>query len=366
MPLSAAPSAPLFTAKVAGLTDLRVAIVGYGLAGRLFHAPLIAATEGLAVAFVVTGDADRAAEASGEHPGATVVASVDELWQRGGIELLVVAAPNEVHAPLALQAISRGVPVVVDKPMALNAAQAQELVDAAERAGVLLAPFHNRRWDSDQLTLRRLLADGRLGDVYRYESRFERWRPAAGGSWREDLPPERGGGQLLDLGTHLVDQALALFGPVSEVYAEIGARRGLVSDDDDFIILRHVGGQISHLHASAVTAAPGPRLRVLGSEAAFVVESLDGQEDALRAGRRPDGAGEWGVEPESRWGRLVAGDESEPVPSERGDWPRFYLELALAVRSGGPPPVDPRDAVDGLRLLEAARRSAEERSVAAL
>ena len=231
----------------------------------------------------------------------------------------------------------------------------------------MLAPFHNRRWDSDQLTLRRLLADGRLGDVYRYESRFERWRPSApGGAWREDLPPERGGGQLLDLGTHLVDQALDLFGPVSEVYAEIDARRGLVSDDDDFIVLRHVRGPISHLHASAVTAAPGPRLRVLGSEAAFVVESVDGQEDALGSGRRPDGGGEWGVEPESRWGRLVAGDASEPVASERGDWPRFYSELEAALRNGGAAPVDPRDAVNGLRLLEAARRSAEERSVVAL
>jgi scyllo-inositol 2-dehydrogenase (NADP+) len=349
------------------VTDLRVAIAGYGLAGRVFHAPLVAATEGLAVAFVVTGDPDRAAAVRREHPGAEAVASVDELWQRGGVDLLVVAAPNDVHAPLALEAISRGVAVVVDKPMALSADEGQELVDAADRAGVLLAPFHNRRWDSDQLTVRRLLAQRRLGDVYRYESRFERWRPAAqGGVWREDLPPERGGGQLLDLGTHLVDQALALFGPVSEVYAEIDARRGLVSDDDDFVVLRHASGPISHLRASAVTAAPGPRLRVLGSEAAFVVQELDGQEDALRAGRRPDAGGEWGVEPESRWGRLVAGDASEPVPSEHGDWPRFYSELAVALRDGGPPPVDPSDAVAGLRLLEAARQSALERSVVAV
>ncbi len=349
------------------MTELRVAIAGYGLAGRIFHAPLVAATDGLSVAFVVTRDAERAAAVRREHPDAQAVASVDELWTRDEVDLLVVAAPNEAHAPLALDALSRGVPVVVDKPMGLNAAEAQELVDAAERAGVLLAPFHNRRWDSDQLTLRRLLADGRLGHVYRYESRFERWRPAtSGGAWRDDLPPERGGGQLLDLGTHLVDQAVTLFGPVSEVYAEIDARRGLVSDDDDFIVLRHVGGAVSHLHASAVTAAPGPRLRVLGSEAAFVIDDLDGQEDALRAGRRPDDGEPWGVEPGSRWGRLVAGDASESVPSERGDWPRFYSELAVALRDGGPAPVDPRDAVAGLRVLEAARQSARERSVIGL
>lgn len=346
------------------MTDLRVAIAGYGLAGRVFHAPLIAASEGLAVAFVVTRDADRAAAVGREHPGAEAVASVDQLWRRGGVDLLVVATPNDVHAPLALEAISRGVAVVVDKPMSLSAGEGQELVDAAEHAGVLLAPFHNRRWDSDQLTLRRLIAGGRLGDVYRYESRFERWRPAAqAGAWREQLPPERGGGQLLDLGPHLVDQALTLFGAVSEVYAEIDGRRGLASDDDDFLVLRHAAGTISHLHASAVTAAPGPRLRVLGSQAAFVVEELDGQEDALRVGARPDDGDTWGVEPPERWGRLVRGDASEAVPSERGDWPQFYALLAAALRDGGTAPVDPRDAVAGLRVLEAARRSAAERTV---
>ncbi len=346
------------------MSDLRVAIVGYGLAGRVFHAPLIDATDGLRVAFVVTRDADRSAAVRREHPRAEVVPSVETLWEHGGVDLLVVAAPNEAHAPLALEAISRRVPVVVDKPMALNAAQAQELVDAAERDGVLLVPFHNRRWDSDQLTLRRLIAEGRLGEVYRYESRFERWRPSAReGAWREELPVERGGGQLLDLGPHLVDQALMLFGPVAEVYAEIDGRRGLASDDDDFVVLRHVGATISHLHASAVTAAPGPRLRVLGSEAAFLIEALDGQEDALRAGARPDHGGAWGVEPPERWGRLVAGDVSEPVHSERGDWPQFYARLAAALRDGGPAPVDARDAVAGLHVLEAARRSADERAV---
>lgn len=344
------------------MADMRVVIAGYGLAGRVFHAPLIAATEGFRVAFVVTRDTGRANAVRDEHPDATVVGSTDELW--GEADLLVVAAPNDVHAPLALEAIEHGVPVVVDKPMALSATQAQELVDAAERAGVLLAPFHNRRWDSDQLTLRRLIDDGSLGDVIRYESRFERWRPnARGGVWREDLPPQEGGGQLLDLGTHLVDQALTLFGPVTHVYAEIDARRGLASDDDDFLVLRHASGTISHLHASAVTAAPGPRLRVLGTEAAYVVEALDGQEDALSDGRRPNDGGEWGVEPRERWGRLIAGDASEPVRSERGDWPRFYAELAAALRDGGPPPVDPGDAVAGLHLLELARQSAAEQTV---
>jgi scyllo-inositol 2-dehydrogenase (NADP+) len=253
--------------------------------------------------------------------------------------------------------------VVVDKPLAVTAARAEQLVLHAQGAGVLLTVFQNRRWDSDHLTLRRLLDGGHLGDVLRYESRFERWRPSPKpGSWRETLSPVQGGGLLLDLGSHLVDQALTLFGPVSEVYAEVDARRGLAADDDVFIALRHTAGTISHLRASAVAAAPGPRLRVLGSEAAFVITTLDSQEDRLRAGDRPDTVADWGVEPEAHRGRLVTGDASVPVPGERGDWARFYALLATALRDGGPPPVDPGDAVAALRVLEDARRSAATRT----
>lgn len=346
------------------MADLRAAIIGYGLAGRFFHAPLIAATEGLAVATVVTSDQARQAQVAQEHPTAWVVPTPAELWELPDHDLVVVATPNDVHAPLALQAIDRSVPVVVDKPLAVTAAEAATVVARAEQAGVLLTVFQNRRWDSDQLTLVRLLDEDRLGEVFRYESRFERWRPVSNASaWRETTPAERGGGQLLDLGSHLVDQALVLFGPATHVYAEVDARRGGAADDDDFVALRHANGVISHLRASATTAAPGPRLRVLGTEAAFVIQGVDSQEDQLRAGKRPDTEPEWGAEPESHWGRLVIGDESDRVPSERGDWPRFYALLATALRDGGPPPVNPRDAVATLRVLDAARRSAAERVV---
>jgi predicted dehydrogenase len=349
------------------VSDLRTAIIGYGLAGRFFHAPLIAATDGLAVAAVVTSDPTRKAQVAQEHPQARVLPSPEELWKRTDHDLVVIATPNDAHAPLGLAAIELGLPVVVDKPLALSTAEAEALVVAAEQAGVLLTVFQNRRWDSDHLTLVRLLAEDRLGSVLRYESRFERWRPVSNaGAWRESLPPERGGGQLLDLGSHLVDQALVLFGPATHAYAEVDARRGGASDDDAFVALRHASGVISHLRASATTAAPGPRLRVLGSEAAFVMTDLDSQEDQLRAGKRPDAVPEWGIEPERHWGRLVTGEDSVPVPSERGDWPRFYALLATALRDGGPPPVDPRDAIATLRVLEHARRSAEDRTVVPL
>jgi scyllo-inositol 2-dehydrogenase (NADP+) len=347
--------------------DLRAAIIGYGLAGRFFHAPLVAATEGLVVAAVVTSDPARQGQVAREHPGARVLASPDELWELADFDLVVVATPNEAHAPLALEAIDHQLPVVVDKPLAVTAAEAEAVVLRAEQAGVLLTVFQNRRFDSDQLTLVQLLAEGRLGTVMRYESRFERWRPGSDAeAWRESLPPERGGGQLLDLGSHLVDQALVLFGPATHVYAEVDARRGAPSDDDAFLALRHANGVISHLRASATTAAPGPRLRVLGTEAAFVVSDLDSQESRLRDGARPDTDPDWGLEPEAHWGRLVTGEESVPVPSERGAWPRFYSSLATALRTGGPPPVNPFDAVATLRVLDCARRSANDRTVVAI
>jgi predicted dehydrogenase len=343
-----------------------VAIVGYGLAGRFFHAPLIAATDGLEVASVVTSSGSRRDQVAVEHPGATPVADLQELWNAPAPELVVVATPNSSHVAVASAAIERGIPVVVDKPLAVTADDAEALVLRAEDAGVLLTVFQNRRWDTDHLTLRRLIAEEALGRIARYESRFERWRPEAErGKWRERAAPE-GGGVLLDLGSHLVDQALTLFGAVTHVYAEVEARRGTPADDDVFVALFHVGGMISHLHASAVAPSPGPRLRVQGTSAGFLVPGLDPQEAALRAGVRPDSVGDWGEPAEWERGRLVAGDQSVPVPPEPGAWPRFYALLREALLSGGPPPVDPRDAVASLRVLEAARRASREQSVVTL
>ena len=336
---------------------LRTAVIGYGLAGATFHAPLISASDGLVLSTVVTSNPERREKALSEHPETLVLASVEDLWDSAADhDLVVVAAANDAHVPLARAAIDNGLPVVVDKPLAPTADAARALVAHASTRGVLLTVFHNRRWDSDYLTLRKLIAEGALGEVIRFESRFERWRPSLRpDAWRETATPAQGGGVLLDLGTHLVDQALQLFGPAGHVYGEVEHRRGAGGDDDAFVAIRHESGADSHLSMSAVAAAPGPRLRVLGTRAAFVVQEVDGQEDALRAGRRPDGHGPWGVEPRERWGTLVRDPESEPVPSERGDWPKFYAHLARSLREGGSPPVDPRDAVTALEVLDAAR-----------
>ena len=346
---------------------MRVAIIGYGLSGRFFHAPLIAATPGLEVARVVTSNPLRCRQVAAEHPGAEVVPDVQTLWSGPAPELVVVASPNDSHVANASEAIERRIPVVVDKPLAIAAAQAEALVTRAQRAAVLLTVFQNRRWDSDQRTLRRLIAEDALGEVVRYESRFERWRPELDRTkWRENVTPEQGGGILLDLGSHLVDQALTLFGPVTHVYAEVDSRREAAADDDVFIAIRHARGTISHLHASAVTPSVGPRLRVQGTTAGFLVSALDPQEAALRAGARPDTVADWGTPDQHERGRLVAGEHSVPVPAEPGDWPRFYSLLREALANGGPPPVDPRDAVETLRVLEAARLAARDRSIVSL
>ena len=211
------------------MADLRAAVVGYGLAGSVFHAPLIASTPGLTVGTVVTGNPQRRAEARKAHPNSQVVSDPAELFERAADhDFVVVAVPNDVHVDLASRALDAGLPVVVDKPLAPTAAEARSLVEQAQGLGVLITAFMNRRWDSDLLTLRRLLDEGKLGEVLRYESRFERWRPdlSEHEPWREVYAPEAGGGVLLDLGSHLVDQALVLFGPVVHVYAEVESRRG--------------------------------------------------------------------------------------------------------------------------------------------
>ena len=344
-----------------GSGPVRVGLIGYGLAGAVFHAPLVAANPGMRLAAVVTADPERSAAARRDHPGAALLPSADGLWERAaGLDLVVVASPNRTHVPLALAALGAGLPVVVDKPMAPTAAEGMRLVDAARERGLLLSVFHNRRWDGDFLTLRVLVGGGRLGPVARFESRFERWRPVPKTGWRESGAPGEAGGTLYDLGSHLVDQALVLFGPVARVYAELDRRRpGVEVDDDAFLALAHRSGVRSHLWMSASAAVAGPRFRLLGGAAGYVKHGLDVQEERLRAGASPREPG-WGAEPRERWGTLGAGDEAEAVPTLPGAYPEFYEGVRRALREGGPPPVDPLDAVAGLRIIEAARESAEQ------
>jgi predicted dehydrogenase len=344
--------------------DIRVGLLGYGLAGEFFHAPLIHATPGLRLAAIVTSDAERSNRASARYPDARIVPDSDALWAAAAeLDLVVVATPNRTHAPLASRALHSGLAVVVDKPLAPTAAEARRLIDQAAAAGMMLTVFQNRRWDGDFLTVRRLVEAGRLGNVNRFESRFERWRPVLKPGWRQQPDPEAAGGLLYDLGSHLIDQALLLFGPAREIYAELDRRTpGSEVDDDAFVAITHRSGVRSHLWMSSLAAQSGPRFRVLGDRAGFTKFGLDVQEAALRSVELPDSP-DWGVDPRPRWGALGAGGDEEPVETERGMYPEFYRQTAAALRSRGPAPVNPADAVAVLEIIEAARRSAGERQV---
>jgi predicted dehydrogenase len=337
----------------------RVALLGYGLAGSAFHAPFIASTPGLRLAAIVTRNEERRAKALHDHPAVSVLGGAEDVWRRADeLELVVVAAPNRAHVALARSALEAGLPVVVDKPLAASAAEGRALVDEARRRGLMLTVFHNRRWDGDFLTLRSLLDRGSLGNVFRFESRFERWRPELGGGWRELAAAEEAGGVLFDLGSHLVDQALQLFGPPEAVYAELDARReGARVDDDVFVAIEHASGAHSHLWMSAVAAQQAPRFRVLGDRAGYTKHGLDVQEDALRAGHSPS-EDRWGEESEERWGRLGVDGDLRAVPTLPGSYGTFYEAVATSLRDGTPPPVDPNDAVAVLDVLEAARKKA--------
>ncbi len=341
------------------MDDVRVALVGYGLAGAAFHAPFIATTPGLSIVSIVTSNAERQERARRDHPGVQILASADRIWEEPAAhDLVVVASPNRTHVPLASAALAAGMHVVVDKPLAPRVADGRRLVELAERADRLLTVFHNRRWDGDFLTVRRLIDGGALGEVWRFESRFERWRPEVhADAWRELADVDEAGGVLFDLGSHLVDQALVLFGPVSGVYGEIDSRRaGAAVDDDVFVALTHRSGVHSHLWASQAAAQAGERMRVLGSNAGYVKHGLDVQEALLRAGARP--GREWGREGPADWGLLGTPDSAAPVETEPGDYGAFYAGVVAALREGRAPPVPASDAVTVLEIIEAARHSA--------
>lgn len=338
--------------------DLDVLLVGYGLAGRVFHGPLIAATPGLAVTGVVTTDDERAAQARRDHPGATVFPDLESGLARG-CDLVVVASANVTHVPFAERALRAGAHVVVDKPIAADAGEAEALAVLAEQHGRLVVPFHNRRWDSDFLTALRVSESGVLGMVHRFESRMDRMRVVPKPGWRGSADPVDLGGMLYDLGSHLVDQALILMGPAVSVSATVRSVRPLDPTDDDVVVLiTHDGGGVSVLSASQVSAFGDQRMAVLGTNGGLRIRHGDTQEDVLRSGIIP--GDEWGAEPSAHAAILRTYDSDslateEAVPLERGRWPEFYRSLVDAIRDGAQAPVSIRDVVATMRVLDAAR-----------
>lgn len=346
-------------------SELGVVICGYGLAGRVFHAPLISATPGLAVRAIITSNPERRTQAAADFPGAVILAQPEDVWthlDELDVTLAIVAGANVTHVPLTVAAVEHGLHVVVDKPIAPTAESAQHIAAAATTAQRLVIPFQNRRWDSDFLTAQEVVAAGRIGEVHRFESRFERFRPTPTGKWRESADLDAMGGVLYDFGAHLVDQAVRLLGPVTTVSTSARSIRGSdLADDETLFTLHHASGAISLLFASMVAAFEEPRMVLLGTAGGLRLDAGDTQEDALRAGIAASSP-TWGIEPDTSRAllRSVVGDEitSEWIARVPGRWPSFYPAVRDAITKGTPPPVLLTDVIANLRIMDAARSSA--------
>ncbi|USQ80017.1 Gfo/Idh/MocA family oxidoreductase [Ornithinimicrobium faecis] len=345
---------------------ISTALVGFGLGGRIFHAPFLAADPDFTIAAIVTSDPERAEAARAEHPGARIVPDLDTLLGLApelDLQLGVVSTPPVRHAEQASALLEAGFHVVVDKPLTVTAEEGHALLALAERVGRTVIPFQNRRWDGDFRTLRELVETGQLGEVRRLESRFERWKPTETKAWKAGATGT-GVGVLYDLGVHLIDQAVHLLGPVEDLYAEVRALRpGQGADDDTFVALQHAGGAISHLWMSAVAPQQGPRFRVLGDRAGFTAYGLDPLEGQLVAGARPGQEG-FGQREQDRDALVgVHGEDERRVPLLPGDYGAFYRGVAQTLTTGAQPPVDPRDSLAVIELIERIHRDAGQAQV---
>lgn len=341
---------------------IRTAVAGYGLSGRVFHLPFLDAHPAFEVAAIVTADDTRRSHAAANHPGADIYRTFDEMEDDAPrLDLVVLAGPPSTHRDLALRALRMGAAVVIDKPFVSSVSDARVVIDAASRADKPVMVFQNRRWDGDFLTVRSLIESGRLGRVFHFESCFEHWAPEVTPGWKDHLPASEGGGVAFDLGSHLVDQALVLFGPARGVDSRLRTvREGGGNDDHAEIHLEHESGTVSRLLMSRVSHAQGPRFRVLGTKGSFISYGLDPQEPALADGASPADPGFGTVAPEF-FGTLTestpSGTVTSRVPTERGDYAEFYRLAAAAVRGEGPVPIDVEEAVAVVDILERATRS---------
>jgi scyllo-inositol 2-dehydrogenase (NADP+) len=341
------------------MDEIAVGLIGYGLAGSVFHAPLVNAEARMRLASVVTSRKDQIAN---DLPGVRVVETADELFADPDIELLIVASPNTTHVPFARAALFAGKHVVIDKPFAPSLGEADALIALAEEKGRLLSVFHNRRWDDGFLTARHCIEQGFVGTVAHYEVHFDRFRPAIKQGWREQ--PLKGSGLLYDLGPHLLDQSLVLFGLPKAVTADVITQRPQAVMDDYFHLILDYGRMRAILHAATLVCRPGPHVILHGDAGSYSKHGLDPQEAALKAGWRPGMPG-WGET--IKHGVLTRADGTETmIETLPGRYEAYYAAIAASIRDGAPPPVTGREARDVMLVLETALRSAVERRTVAV
>jgi len=336
------------------MEKIRTALVGYGSVGEKMHAPLISVCEDLELVAVVERNGERSKE---KYPGIQIFNSLEDLLKADAADLIVIVTPNEFHFHYAKMALEAGKHVVVDKPVTIKSLEASLLKQYAQIHGLILSVFQNRRWDGDIQTIRKLLQEETLGRIVHFESHFDRFRPQIVDNWREkDVP---GNGITYDLGTHLIDQTVMLFGKPKWVYAEIlKQRKGAVSDDF-FDITMMYEGMKTRLSASVMVNAPLPKFLVLGEKGSYVKYGLDVQEKAFKAGEVPEGPN-WGIENAEAWGTLHLENSAISYPTERGDYRHFYQNIADAIHGKAELKVKMEEAITVLEIIEAVFRSNQE------
>jgi predicted dehydrogenase len=336
-----------------------VGLIGFGFAGRTFHAPVISAVDGLRLAAILQRHGSEAEQA---YPPARVVRRLDELLALDSVRLIVIATANTSHFELAKQCLEAGRHVVVDKPFTTTYAEAAELADIAQKQQRIISVYQNRRWDGDFLTVQRLLAQNKLGRVVLYESHFDRFRPHVRDVWRER--PEPGSGLLFDLGPHLIDQTMLLFATPDAITADVRIEREGAAVDDAFDLVFHYPKLRALLRAGVLVSTPTPRFAIQGAEGGYLKYGLDPQEDALKRGETPSGEF-WGYEAPERWGTLLEaqGDlfVKEQLPTAPGDYRQYYANVRDAILGKAALAVTPESALNVMRALELAVESSKKR-----
>ncbi|TMU84599.1 oxidoreductase [Bacillus sp. BHET2] len=342
------------------MQSIKVGLAGYGFSGQSFHRPLLSHLEEFHIGAVLSSNEEKVLK---DIEGATVVSSLDELLQED-IELIVITTPNHLHYRMIKQSLLADKHVIVEKPFVTNSREGEELLALAKERGLLLSVFHNRRWDADFLTIQQLLKDEALGEIYTYEAHFDRFRPVIKDRWKENKI--EGAGVLYDLGSHLLDQALTLFGSPQWVQADVFPQRDPEKAEDYFLITLGYDVLRVQLYSRSIVLDAGPRYQIHGLKGSYVKHGMDRQEEDLKAGRNPL-TEEWGREDEENWGVLttIRGEEivSEVIPSEKGDYTQFYLGIYRALRENNPLPVDPEEALQVIKVIEACKESADKKCV---
>ena len=345
------------------MKKIKVAMAGFGKGGSIYNAPIISSIEGLEITRILTTSTENIKTAKQDFPGAEVVSEYDRILEDSEIDLVIITTPNHLHKEFAEKALRAGKNVVVEKPFTPSVQEANELIALANSQNKILSVHHNRRFDSDFLSIQKLLKQKKLGDIVSYTSHFDRFRTEVKDSWKEEKE-NPGSGILYDLGSHLIDQALVLFGPPSEVFADIRMQRKNAKVPDYFELLLFYPNLKVSLNAGMLVKEKGPTFSIHGSKGSFIKYGADPQEEHLKNGQKPNHSFDWGLESKKTWGTLNTLDETGTLKSERGDYRIFYQNIYNAILGTEELLVKPEQARDVIKVMELAIQSnAEKRRV---